>query len=132
MQLTNIIRDIKEDTARGRIYIPLEEIYAFRYSEDELLKGIVNDSFKSLMKHQVDRARSYFDRGSRLIPLLYPRSRACPAILSSVYTTILDRVEAVEFDVFQKRIGLTTREKWLIMAKLCLTTLILTAFQQKQ
>ena len=131
MQLTNIIRDVKEDAARGRIYLPLDEIASFGYSEEDLLKGTANDAFRGLMKHQVDRARSYFDRGTRLLPLLSPRARACPAVLGSVYGSILDRVEAADFDVFQERIGLSSRQKWLIMARLWVTTLVPTAYRQR-
>ena len=124
MQLTNIMRDIKEDTQRGRIYIPLEEMASFGYSERELEDGVVNDTFRDLMRSQVDRARRYFDSGQRLIPLVSPRSRACPAIILGVYRAILDRIEAADYDVFQQRISLSTSKKLLLMARLWATSLI--------
>ena len=124
MQLTNIMRDIKEDAQRGRIYIPLDEMAAVGYSEQELLAGSVNEAFRELMSAQAARARQYFASGSRLMPLLSPESRACPAALLGVYSTILGRIEASRFDVFEKRIGLSTAEKLLITAKLWAGSLI--------
>ena len=79
MQLTNIARDIKEDAERGRIYIPLDEMASFGYTEQALMGGVVNDAFRALMRSQVARARRYFETGRRLIPLLEPESRACTA-----------------------------------------------------
>ena len=124
MQLTNILRDIKEDAERGRIYIPLDEMERFEYSEADLMGGVVNDAFRGLMAFQAARARRYFDSGKRLIPLLSAESRACPATLHKVYSTILDRIDASGFDVFKKRIGLNKSEKVLIAAKLWAGSLI--------
>ena len=124
MQLTNIMRDIKEDAQRGRIYIPLDEIVSFGYSEQELLEGSVTEAFKELMSFQAARAREYFESGKRLMPLLSPDSRACPATLVGVYGTILNRIEASGFEVFERRVGLSTAEKLLITAKLWARSLI--------
>ena len=128
MQLTNIVRDLREDAARGRIYLPLDEVYRFGYSERELQEGVVNDAFRALMRFQIARAREYFDKGKQLFPLLPPQSRACPAVLHAVYSAILDRIEAADFDVFQRRIGLTSRQKWLLMARLWATSLLPAAY----
>ena len=124
MQLTNIMRDVKEDAQRGRIYIPLDEMQQFGYSEGELMDGVVNDAFRELMSFQVSRARRYFASGSRLIPLLLPESRACPAVLHQVYSSILDRIEASGFNVFERRIGLSKPKKLFIAAKLWAGSLI--------
>ena len=124
MQLTNIIRDVKEDADRGRIYIPQDEIEAFGYSERDLMQGVRNDAFRELMRFQVDRARKYFASGRHLMPLLAPRSRACLAVLQAVYSLILDRIESSDFDVFRQRIGLSHREKLFLTAKLWATSLI--------
>ena len=124
MQLTNILRDIKEDAERGRIYLPLDEMASFGYSEADLLNGVVNDNFLRLMRFQVDRARRNFASGRRLLPLLSPRSRACPAVLRGVYSALLDRIEASGFDVFQRRIGLSKRARLLLTAKLWAQSMI--------
>ena len=76
MQLTNILRDVKEDADRGRIYIPQDEMSEWGYSEQELMGGVVNDAFRGLMRFQTERARRYFESGKRLIPLVSSESRA--------------------------------------------------------
>ena len=124
MQLTNIIRDIKEDAERGRIYLPQDEMARFGYSEESLQRGIIDDSFRALMVFQTQRAREYFDSGARLMPLLPLRSRACPSVLHGLYGRLLDRIEARGFDVFQGRTRLRTQEKLLLTAKLWATSVI--------
>ena len=117
MQLTNIMRDLKEDAERGRIYLPLDELEAFGYSQQQLMDGVVNDEFRKLMRFQAERARGYFASGSRLMPLLGPRARACPGVLAAVYGALLDSIESAGYDVFERRIALSTRRKLFIMAK---------------
>lgn len=124
MQLTNILRDVREDAERGRIYLPLDEMAFFGYTEQELFRGVVNEPFRNLMKLQARRARSYFATGRKLMPLLEPRSRACPSVLHILYSRILDRIERADFDVFAERIGLGRTEKLLLMAKLWALSLI--------
>lgn len=118
MQLTNIMRDIKEDADRDRIYIPLDDIARFGYSERELMTGRNNANFRSLMDFQAARARRYFDSGARLFPLLSRESRACAAVLHRLYSRILDRMEETGYDVFERRIGLSLSEKLLLVARL--------------
>ena len=124
MQLTNILRDVKEDARRGRIYIPLDEIASFGYSPEELRDGVINDAFRALMRHQIARARRYFESGRRLLPMVPAQASACPAILIAVYSRILDRIESSDFDVFTRRVGLSAIEKLLMMARLWATSLI--------
>ena len=124
MQLTNIIRDIKEDMERDRIYIPLEEMARFGYSETDIENCVTNQAFYNLMQFQVQRARHYFKSGLRLLPLLSLRSRACPAILGALYTRILDRIESNNFNVFEGRISLSRREKLLLAVKTWLKSML--------
>ncbi len=124
MQLTNIIRDVREDAGMGRIYIPAEEIALYGYSEAELFRGVVNEPFLRLMRFQADRAREYLREGRRLLPLLAGRSRACPAVLHDIYSAVLDRIETSGFRVFEGRIALSTREKLLIMARTWTRTML--------
>ncbi len=111
MQLTNILRDIREDAERGRIYIPQEDLRRFNYSEEDLMAGTINDEFRSLMEFEVERAREYFERGKRGLKLLPIRTRAFPAVLGGLYGHVLDRIEARNYNVFEGRVGLSTREK---------------------
>ncbi len=123
MQLTNIMRDIKEDSDRGRVYLPLDDIESFGYSEQALMSGRNNENFRALMDFQASRARRYFDSGARLIPLLSRESRACAAVLHQLYSRILDRIQSSGYDVFSRRIGLSMGEKSLLVARLWAGTL---------
>lgn len=111
MQLTNVLRDIPEDARRGRIYLPGEDLERFGYGEDQLSRGVVNDSFRELMAFQVARARDYFARSARLLPHLRPESRRCPALLGRFYLAILARIEGAGYDVFRRRPSLPLARK---------------------
>ena len=118
MQLTNILRDVEEDIGRDRVYIPQEDLDRFGCSEEDIFLKRINDSFRGLMRFQVERARDYFTSGKRLLPLLPARSRACPAVLHGTYSRLLDRIEASGYNVFGRRISLSTRGKLVLMARL--------------
>lgn len=122
MQLTNILRDIKEDAGRGRIYLPQEEMERFGYREEDLFRGLTNDAFHQLMRFQVRRAREYFERGWRLLPLVEPDSRACPAVLHGLYSEVLRRIEVRGYDVFKERVNLSALTKVMLAARLWLRT----------
>ena len=124
MQLTNIVRDVREDLGRDRVYLPQEDLDRFGYSEERLFAGEVDESFRELMKFQVERARSYFQSGLRLLPLLSPRARSCPAVMAKIYMRILDRTEASGFNVFNGRPSLSKREKLFVMAQVWMQTLL--------
>ena len=132
MQLTNILRDIKEDYERGRIYIPQQEMLRFKYSDNDLGNGIINNSFRNLMRYQITRANCYFTSGIQLIPLMNTESRRCPSILHGVYRKILAKIERSDFNVFEKRIGLNTWEKLLLTTQIWTMNLILHAYLPKQ
>lgn len=116
-QLTNILRDIKEDADRGRIYIPQEDLAAFGYSEDDLCHGVLDDRFRALMKFQVARARKYYDQGMPLVGLVDPISRPGLLAMIGIYTAILDRIERNDYDVFSRRISLSKKEKLALAAR---------------
>ena len=118
LQLTNILRDLREDAERDRVYIPQDELAEFDYTEDDLKKGVIDDRFRSLMTYQSERARSYYDRSRNLFDLVDPESRTCLRVLHAAYEGILDRIERSGFDVFSRRIGLSGAEKLLIAARL--------------
>ncbi len=124
MQLTNIMRDLREDADVGRVYLPLDELNRFGYSEEELNRGVVNDRFVELMRFQTERARRYFDTGATLLNYLSLRSRACPAVLHGLYSKLLDRMEERGFDVFKERTRLSSTEKLKLTARLWATSLI--------
>ena len=124
MQLTNIIRDVREDLEMGRVYLPQDEMARFGYSEEDLRNGVRNQAFRDLMKFQSQRARDYFDRGFKLLPYLSRRSRACPAVLGALYSKVLDRIEASDYDVLESRVSLSKAEKIGITAKTWLGSML--------
>jgi phytoene synthase len=123
LQLTNIMRDLQEDAGRGRIYLPLDELERFGYSESQLLRGDYNEAFRELMAFQAQRARGYFASGRRLLPLLSLRSRLCINVLQGVYFEILCRIEERRYNVFSERVSFSDREKLTLIGKLWLQAL---------
>jgi 15-cis-phytoene synthase len=117
LQLTNILRDIQEDSDRGRVYLPQEEVEWFGYSEEELLAGSVSREFRRLMIYQADRARQYFERGRKLLPYLPTRARACVGAMAGIYSTILSDIERDPGVVFRQRVSLGTGHKLALAGK---------------
>jgi phytoene synthase len=124
LQLTNILRDIREDVQRDRIYIPLEDLERFGYSEADVFGGVVNEPFLHLMRFQAQRARDYFERGQKLLPLLPRRSRACTAVLQGIYRRILERIEASPAVVLRERVSLSGGEKLALATRKVLGSLV--------
>ncbi len=125
MQLTNIMRDVREDWSMGRVYLPQEEMARFGYTEEQLGRGVHNEAFVELLRFQAQRARGYFRNGFRLLPYLSRRSRACPAALGAIYSRVLDRIEASGYDVLgERRIALSGGEKARIAARSWLTAML--------
>lgn len=111
LQLTNILRDIKEDLERGRIYLPLDELEWFGYREEELAAGRVTREFRRFMTYQVSRARDYYRQGRKLLPYLPTRARACTGAMASIYSSLLDDIERDPGIVFRRRVSLSTGHK---------------------
>ena len=102
-QLTNILRDVGEDRGRGRIYLPQEDLERFAYSEAELMAGVLNDNWRSLMRFQVQRARFWFARSEAGVRWLAPDARWPVWASLRLYRGILDVIEQHDYDVFNKR-----------------------------
>ena len=124
MQLTNILRDIEEDCGRGRVYLPLNELAEHGVTPESLQAGDTGPEFREMMVQQVNRARDYFERSAGLLPLLAPRSRLCPAVLRALYSKLLDRIEARDYNVFGERITLSSREKLGLTARVWSGTML--------
>lgn len=110
-QLTNILRDVKEDSAMGRIYLPEEDLLRFRYSAEELRSGIVNESFRDLMRFEAERARQYYGQARNLLPLVDRDSRPALWAMMEIYERLLDRIVRSRFDVFRNHVRLSGVEK---------------------
>jgi 15-cis-phytoene synthase len=102
-QLTNILRDVGEDARRGRIYIPLEDLELFNYTEEDLLNGVVDDRWCELMRFQIQRARKFYTDAERGIRMLSPDARFPVWAALMLYRRILDVIERNQYDVFRQR-----------------------------
>ena len=116
-QLTNILRDLKEDAERGRIYLPLEDLRRFDYSEGDLISGVTDDRFHRLMQFEVDRAKSYYERALTLAPMIDSVSRPTFQIMYRIYRGLLDKIEKRNYDVFTQRASLSAATKVGIVAQ---------------
>jgi phytoene synthase len=112
-QLTNILRDVGEDRGRGRIYLPLDELQRFGYSEAELLAGVVNDNWRALMGFQLERAREWFARSEVGVRWLAADARWPVWASLRLYRGILDVIEQHGYDVFNRRAFVPTAGKLL-------------------
>ena len=110
MQITNILRDVREDVGSGRLYLPGEDMARFGCSMADLT-GPASPQTEALLRHQVVRARSWFARGMRLLPLLDRRSAACAGAMAGIYARLLDRIEARPGEVLDRQISLPSWEK---------------------
>lgn len=114
LQLTNILRDLSEDAARGRVYLPLEDLERFGYRVEDLEHGRCDDRFRALMRFQVERARSYYESSVPLAELLEPAGRAVFLVMLRTYRGLLEAIVQRNFDVFNGRVRLSRlRKLWL-------------------
>jgi len=114
-QLTNILRDVREDRENGRIYIPDDDIRKFGA---DLSKH--DERFINLMRFEAQRARNYYDESRPLIELVHPRSRSSLWALIEIYRRLLTRIERSNYDVLDRRIRVPTWEKLSILASAAL------------
>jgi phytoene synthase len=114
-QLTNILRDVGEDARRGRIYIPLEDLALFNYTEQDLFNGVVDDRWQELMRFQIQRARKVYAEAEQGISLLSPDARFPVWAALMLYRRILDVIERNQYDVFSKRAYVPGWQKFLCL-----------------
>ena len=118
LQIVNIMRDVKEDAERGRVYFPTDELSAHNLTPEDILACTYDERFTAMMAAQGQRALRYFRRGRHLLPLLDVRSRMCVNVLQGVYFELLQRIEARDYDVLTERVRLSGREKASAIARL--------------
>jgi len=117
MELTSILRTVGNALERGRIYLTLDEIEAFGYSEAELLEHTRNSAFRTLMGFQAERARSYYHKVAPGLDLLDRRGRFAVRVAYDLSVSTLSRIEASDFDVFQRRPNVPMMERYWITAR---------------
>lgn len=115
-QLTNILRDVREDAERDRIYLPQEDLRQFQVTEEELKQGRITDNFRALMRFEADRAKAYYRQAEHLLPLLHPTGRSTYTIMLKIYRGILDSIERNNYDVHTRRARVSTPRKLSIVA----------------
>jgi phytoene synthase len=112
-QLTNILRDLREDAGRGRVYLPREDLEHFGYDAARLARGERDEAFRALMRFEVERARSYYDAARPLAGLLRPAGRAVFLVMSRTYRGLLDAIVRRDYDVFSVRVRVSRwRKLW--------------------
>ena len=111
LQLTNILRDIKKDSIKGRIYLPQEDLKTFGYAESDLLSHIYNANFVDLMVYETNRAQKYFDKATMNLDLDDKASMFAARAMQHIYHKLLEKIINADYNVFQKNIKVNKIEK---------------------
>jgi 15-cis-phytoene synthase len=118
-QLTNILRDVKEDAERNRIYLPLEDLAAHNVSVDQLLHhapSAVTPEEHALLKGIALRAQTYYESARELMPMIDAESRPALGVLVGIYHRLLQHIDKAHYEVFLNRISVPTTEKLVILS----------------
>lgn len=116
-QLTNILRDLKEDADAGRFYLPREDFARFGYSAEDLRAGIPCDRFRELMRYQIARADGFYETGSQLMAHLSADGRRVFGSMLAVYRTLLAEIKRRDGDVLSTRVQLSRWQKMRIASQ---------------
>jgi phytoene synthase len=116
LQVTNIIRDVGTDLARGRIYLPLEDLARHGCSEADLRAGVVSDPVRNLLAFECSRAREFYERAERGLPRADRRRMVAARIMAGIYYAILERIEQSGYDVFGEKIRVPRPRRAVIAA----------------
>jgi 15-cis-phytoene synthase len=116
-QLTNIIRDVKEDASMGRVYIPEEDLARFGLTVSELMNSLDVARLRPVLAFEAERARECYGAGDELIPYISEDSQPALWVLVNIYRRLLDKVAAKQYDVFTEKVALSRWEKLQVLAK---------------
>lgn len=130
MQLTNILRDVQEDCAMGRIYLPLEELHFYDCSEHNILEARMTPSFRALMQFQLERAHAYYEVAQPGIRLLKSDAQYAIYSASRIYRGILKRIRARDYNPFLGRVFVPQHRKMGILMQEILRTKLLAAHER--
>ena len=111
LQLTNVLRDVREDAENGRIYLPSEDLARFGVDPEELRSGPPGDRLRALLAFEARRAYDYYERAEPLSGLVGPVGRPVLATISGIYRALLDEIVRRDYDVLTARVALSTRRK---------------------
>ena len=116
-QLTNIVRDVREDAERGRLYLPTEDLARFGLAREDILAGRASEGLRDLLRLEAARAKEYYGESAPLVGLVRKRNRAALWALIEIYRRLLDKIERSGFDVWNRRIQLSAAEKCGVVAR---------------
>ena len=116
-QLTNIIRDVREDAQLGRVYLPLEDLEHFGVEVGQLREGMEDDAFRRFLEFQTTRAQRYYDESAGLSALIHKRSRHSLWALRQIYMTLLSRIRRANYNVLSRRINVPTHTKLALLIR---------------
>jgi 15-cis-phytoene synthase len=116
-QLTNIIRDVKEDAEMGRVYLPREDLVRFGVEAQSLTNGTASAALRPVLEFEAERAREFYRAADELLPLVDEESQAALWTLVEIYRRLLKRISARNYDVFAERVRLSTAEKLAVLGK---------------
>ena len=111
MQMTNILRDVREDAAMNRIYLPREDLKKFGVTEGQIFANRADENFVELMKFEIERAREFYRKAERGVALLSPDARFAVLLAARLYARILDEIERQNYDVFKRRAHTNFKQK---------------------
>jgi 15-cis-phytoene synthase len=112
LQLTNILRDVKTDAARGRIYLPESELKKFNVGEDEILRGHYSENFRALAESVAARAKGFYSAAKQALPPEDRKNMAAAELMGMVYWRLLKKLERAQFNVFGAQpVGLSKPQK---------------------
>jgi phytoene synthase len=115
MQITNVLRDVREDRDRGRVYLPAEDLRRFGCGDD--LEQCPPEAAVDLIRFEAARGREWFGRGLGLLPLLDARSRACVRAMTGIYRRILGQIDRDPEAIMRRRVSLPPWEKAWVAAR---------------
>jgi len=107
LQLTNILRDVKKDAAKGRIYIPKEDLQRFNYSKEELYNSVYNENFIRLMEFEVARARDYFFKATSALNKEDKKSMFAARAMQHIYFRVLKNIIREKYDIYNRNVNIT-------------------------
>jgi phytoene synthase len=123
LQLTNILRDVPGDLARGRVYLPQTELRQFGVAEEDLRQeagaagaGVRSPAVKALLAHQAARARDYYHRAAAALPSGDARRLTAAEIMGAIYRAILDEIERADYDIFSRVVRIPRQRRARIAA----------------
>jgi len=113
-QLTNILRDLREDVDMGRVYLPREDLERFGYTAEDIARQRRDDRFNKLMRFEIERARTFYTRAAELFEYLDPSARPVYSAMLGIYGGLLEEIERRGYDVYSRRVHLSRWRKLLI------------------